>query len=254
MTEPPPGAGSDPSMLTSTARRDGDTYVIDGGKWFITGADGAAFAIIMAKLDDAGATMFLSDMNAPGIVVERTMTALDTCFPGGHAVVRFDGLRVPADSVLGEAGKGFRYAQVRLSPARLTHCMRWLGAVRRAHDVAIDYAKRRHAFGKRIGDHEGVGFMLADNEMDMHVARLAIWHCAWLLDRGELALHESSRAKVIVSEAAWRVADRCVQVLGGQGVTGETVVARIFADLRAFRIYDGPSEVHRWSIARRILR
>ncbi|HEX6792322.1 MAG TPA: acyl-CoA dehydrogenase family protein, partial [Casimicrobiaceae bacterium] len=254
MTEPPPGAGSDPSMLTSTAKPDGNDYVIDGGKWFITGADGAAFAIIMAKVDGAGATMFLSDMNAAGVVVERTMSTLDECFPGGHAVVRFDGLRVPADAVLGEVGKGFRYAQVRLSPARLTHCMRWLGAVRRAHDVAVDYARRRHAFGKRIGDHEGVGFMLADNEMDMHVARLAIWHCAWLLDQGELALHESSRAKVIVSEAAWRVADRCVQVLGGQGVTNETVVARIFADLRAFRIYDGPSEVHRFSIARRILR
>ena len=254
MTEPIPGAGSDPSMLTSTATRDGGDYVINGAKWFITGADGAAFAIIMAKADDAGATMFLSDMNAPGIIVERAMDALDECFPGGHAVVRFDGLRLPADAVLGEVGKGFRYAQVRLSPARLTHCMRWLGAVRRAHDVAVDYAKRRQAFGKRIGDHEGVGFMLADNEMDMHVARLTIWQCAWLLDRGELALHESSRAKVIVSEAAWRVADRCVQVLGGQGVTNETVVARIFADLRAFRIYDGPSEVHRYSIARRILR
>jgi alkylation response protein AidB-like acyl-CoA dehydrogenase len=254
MTEPPPGAGSDPSMLLSTATRDGDAFIINGGKWFITGAQGAAFAIIIAKVEDAGATMFLSDMNTPGIFVERTMDTLDECFPGGHGVVRFDGLRVPADSVLGEVGKGFKYAQVRLSPARLTHCMRWLGAVRRAHDVAVDYARRRQAFGKPIGEHEGIGFMLADNEMDMHVARLAIWHCAWLLDQGDLALHESSRAKVIVSEAAWRVADRCVQILGGQGVTHETVVARIFADLRAFRIYDGPSEVHRWSIARRILR
>jgi alkylation response protein AidB-like acyl-CoA dehydrogenase len=254
MTEPPPGAGSDPSMLLSSAERDGNHYVIHGGKWFITGAQGAAFAIIMAKVDDAGATMFLSDMNAPGIVVERTMDTLDECFPGGHGVVRFDGLRVAPDAVLGEVGKGFKYAQVRLSPARLTHCMRWLGAVRRAHDVAVDYARRRHAFGKSIGEHEAIGFMLADNEMDMHVARLTIWQCAWLLDPGDLALHESSRAKVIVSEAAWRVADRCVQILGGQGVTNETVVARIFADLRAFRIYDGPSEVHRWSIARRILR
>jgi acyl-CoA dehydrogenase len=254
MTEPPPGAGSDPSMLATLATRDGDGYTIDGGKWFITGADGAAFAIIMANVEGAGATMFVSDMNASGIVLERSMASLDECFPGGHGVVRFDGVHVPADAVLGALGKGLRNAQVRLSPARLTHCMRWLGAVRRAHDVAVEYARRRHAFGKRIGDHEGVGFMLADNEMDMHVARLAIWHCAWVLDRGELALHESSRAKVIVSEAAWRVADRCVQVLGGQGVTGETVVARIFADLRAFRIYDGPSEVHRFSIARRILR
>jgi alkylation response protein AidB-like acyl-CoA dehydrogenase len=254
MTEPPPGAGSDPSMLAATATRDGDHYVINGSKWFITGANGAAFAIIMANVEGAGATMFLSDMNASGIVLERSMASLDECFAGGHGVVRFDGVRVPADAVLGEVGKGFRYAQVRLSPARLTHCMRWLGAVRRAHDVAVDYARRRHAFGKPIGEHEGVGFMLADNEMDMHVARLSIWHCAWLLDRGDLALHESSRAKVIVSEALWRVADRCVQVLGGQGVTDETVVARIFTDLRAFRIYDGPSEVHRYSIARRILR
>jgi len=254
MTEPPPGAGSDPSMLTTLATPDGDDYVIDGGKWFITGANGAAFAIVMAKMPDQGATMFVCDMNRPGVIIERTMDSLDACFAGGHAVVRFDGVRLPASAVLGEVGRGFQYAQVRLSPARLTHCMRWLGAVRRAHDVAVDYARKREAFGKRLGEHEGVGFMLADNEMDMHVARLAIWHCAWLLDRGDLALHESSRAKVIVSEAAWRVADRCVQVLGGQGVTSETVVARIFADLRAFRIYDGPSEVHRFSIARRILR
>jgi len=254
MTEPAPGAGSDPSMLATVARRDGDDYIINGGKWFITGADGAAFAIIMAKVEDAGATMFLSDMNASGIVLERSMGSLDSCFPGGHGVVRFEDLRVPATDILGEVGKGFQYAQVRLSPARLTHCMRWLGAARRAHDIAVDYARRRQAFGKPIGEHEGVGFMLADNEMDLHVARLATLHCAWVLDQGKLALHESSRAKVIVSEATWRIADRCVQVLGGQGVTDETIVARIFADLRAFRIYDGPSEVHRWSIAKRILK
>ncbi len=254
MTEPPPGAGSDPSMLATTAVREGDDYVINGLKWFITGAEGASLAIVMARLPDGGATMFLADMSSPGIKVERSMDTLDTCFPGGHGVVRFDGLRVPAADILGEAGEGLRYAQVRLSPARLTHCMRWLGAARRAHDVAVDYARRRQAFGRPIGEHEGIGFMLADNEMDMHMARLTIWHCAWVLDQGKLALGESSRAKVIVSEAVWRVADRCVQVLGGQGVTGETVVARIFADMRAFRIYDGPSEVHRWSLAKRILK
>jgi alkylation response protein AidB-like acyl-CoA dehydrogenase len=254
MTEPAPGSGSDPSRLAATATRDGDHFLINGAKWFITGADGAAVAIVMANAEDAGATMFLSDMNAPGIVVERSMVSLDTCFPGGHGVVRFEDLRVPATDVLGEVGKGFKYAQVRLSPARLTHCMRWLGAARRAHDVAAEYARKRTAFGKPIGEHEGVGFMLADNEIDLHVARLAIRHCAWVLDRGDLALHESSRTKVIVSEATWRVVDRCVQVLGGQGVTDETIVARIFADLRAFRIYDGPSEVHRYSIAKHILR
>jgi len=254
MTEPDPGAGSDPSMLQTTAVREGDDYVINGLKWFITGAEGAAFAIIMAKLEDGRATMFLSDMDRPGITVERSMDTLDSCFPGGHGVVRFTDLRVPATDILGELGEGFKYAQVRLSPARLTHCMRWLGAARRAHDIAAAYARRREAFGKRLGQHEGVGFMLADNEMDLHSARLAIWHTAWVLDQGQLGIHESSMAKVIASEAAWRIVDRCVQILGGQGVTGETVVARIFADMRAFRIYDGPSEVHRWSIAKRVMK
>ena len=254
MTEPSPGAGSDPSMLATTARPDGNDYVIDGRKWFITGADGARLGILMAMVPGVGATMFLTDMGVPGIVLERSMDTLDSCFPGGQGVLRFDGLRVPASAILGEVGQGFRYAQVRLSPARLTHCMRWLGAARRAHDVAVDYARQREAFGKPIAQHEGVGFMLADNEMDLHVARLTTLQAAWVLDQGGLGLHESSRAKVIVSEAVWRVADRCVQILGGQGVAHETVVARIFADMRAFRIYDGPSEVHRWSLAKRIVK
>ncbi|WP_018989685.1 acyl-CoA dehydrogenase family protein [Aromatoleum toluclasticum] len=254
MTEPTPGAGSDPSMLQTTAERDGDDYLINGRKWFTTGANGAAFAIIMAKLEDGRATMFLSDTDVPGFVVERSMDTLDTCFPGGHGVVRLDNVRVPAANILGELGEGFKYAQVRLSPARLTHCMRWLGAARRAHDIATDYARRRQAFGKSLGSHEGVGFMLADNEIDIHSARLAIWHTAWVLDQGHLAIHDSSMSKVLVSEACWRVVDRCVQILGGQGVARETTVAAIFADMRAFRIYDGPSEVHRWSIAKRVIK
>lgn len=258
MTEPPPGAGSDPSMLRTTAVKDGDHYVIDGFKWFITGAHGAKFAIIMARVESADpksqATMFLADMDRPGIHVKRAMDSLDTCFPGGHGLVHFEGLRVPESDILGAPGEGFRYAQVRLAPARLTHCMRWLGAARRAHDVATAYAAKREAFGRKLGEHEGVGFMLADNEMDLHTARLAIWHCAWVLDQGHSGKHESSAAKVIASEAIWRVVDRCVQVLGGQGVTHETIVPRIWADVRAFRIYDGPSEVHRWSLARHVMR
>ena len=259
MTEPAPGAGADPSMLQTTARREGDGFVIDGTKWLITGAVGAAFAIIMAKNGDdapgpAGATMFLSPMNAPGIVIERVLDTLDGFMAGGHAVVRLDGLRVPESAVLGRVGAVFRFAQVRLAPARLTHCMRWLGAARRAHDIAVDYARRRTAFGKPIGEHEGVGFMLADNEMDLHQSRLVIWHAAWVLDCGERGTLESSMAKVICSEAIWRVVDRSMQILGGLGVTDDTIVARLFREVRPFRIYDGPSEVHRWSIARRVLR
>ena len=252
MTEPG-GAGADPSMLSTTARRDGKDYVIDGTKWFITGADGADYAIVMARMEDGSATMFLTDMNRTGIVLERNMDAMDRCFTGGHGVLSFQGVRVPAEDVLGEVGKGFRYAQVRLAPARLTHCMRWLGQARRAHDLAVAYAAHRQAFGKKLSEHEGVGFMLADNDMDLQTARLHIWHTAWLLDQGDRCNFESSRAKVVCSEALWRVVDRCVQILGGQGVTAESAVMRIFTDMRAFRIYDGPSEVHRWSMARKIV-
>jgi acyl-CoA dehydrogenase len=253
MTEPAPGAGADPSMLATTAVRDGDEYVINGRKWFITGADGAAFAIVMARMEDGSASMFLTDMDRPGLRLERLMDALDSCFTGGHAVLGLENLRVPAADVLGELGQGFKYAQVRLAPARLTHCMRWLGQARRAHDEALAYARERQAFGKPLGEHQGVSFMLADNDMDLHTARLHIWHTAWLLDQGQKCNFESSRTKVVCSEAEWRVVDRCVQILGGQGVTGERIVARIFSDLRAFRIYDGPSEVHRHSMGRKLV-
>jgi len=254
MTEPSPGAGSDPGALNTTAVLHGNHYIINGTKWFITGADGAGFAIIMAKGEDGNATMFLADMDTPGIEVVRAMNSLDSAFPGGHAVVRFNNLRIPAGDILGEPGKGFRYAQVRLAPARLTHCMRWLGAARRAHHIAAHYANHREVFGQRLVAHEGVGFMLADNEIDIRMSRLAIWHTAWVLDQGARGTTESSIAKVFCSEAIWRVVDRCVQVMGGQGVTDETLVARIFNEVRGFRIYDGPSEVHRWSVAQRVAR
>ncbi len=254
MTEPAPGAGSDPSALKTRAVQDGNHWVINGDKWFITGADGAGFAIIMAAGDDGRATMFLADMQTPGIEVVRAMDSLDQGFPGGHCVVRLRDVRIPAGDILGEPGKGFRYAQVRLAPARLTHCMRWLGAARRAHEIAAAYASKREVFGQVLGQHEGVGFMLADNEMDIRTARLTIWHTAWLLDQGERGGTDSSIAKVVCSEAIWRVADRCVQIMGGQGVTGETLVERIFREVRGFRIYDGPSEVHRWSLAQKIMR
>ena len=258
MTEPPPGAGSDPAALATTATPDGDGYIINGHKWFTTGAVGASFAIIMARMrggpHDGRATMFLADMDQPAIRIERTMDSLDSSFPGGHAVIRIENLRVPAADILGEAGQGFRYAQIRLAPARLTHCMRWLGAARRAQDIALAYAARREAFGRKLGEHEGVGFMLADNDMDIRTSRLTIWHTAWLLDEGARAGTESSIAKVVCSEAIFRTVDRCVQILGGQGVTGETLVERIFKEVRGFRIYDGPSEVHRWSLARNLVK
>ncbi|MEE1543960.1 MAG: acyl-CoA dehydrogenase, partial [Alphaproteobacteria bacterium] len=139
-----------------------------------------------------------------------------------------------------------------LAPARLTHCMRWLGAAQRAHNIASRYAVERQAFGKPLAEHEGVGFKLADNEMDMHITRLATWRACWVMDNDGEARSESSMAKVISSEALFRVVDRCMQILGGMGVTDDTLVERLWREIRPFRIYDGPSEVHRWAIAKRI--
>jgi alkylation response protein AidB-like acyl-CoA dehydrogenase len=255
MTEPAAdgGAGSDPSMMRTTARLDGDHWVIDGRKAFITGADGAAIGILMARTD-AGATMFLIDLPDPAIRIERVLDTIDSAMPGGHSVVAIEGLRVPADQVLGAVGEGFKYAQVRLAPARLTHCMRWLGACARAHEIATQYAVTRQAFGKALIDHEGVGFMLADNLIDLKQAELMIDWCADVLDSGAAGIAESSMAKVAVSEALFRIADRCVQVMGGTGVSGDTIVEQVFREVRAFRIYDGPTEVHKWSLAKRIKR
>lgn len=251
MTEPDGGAGSDPGMMKTTAVRDGDDWVISGRKTFITGAQGAAFGIIMARTEHS-ATMFLADMNTPGIRIERVLDTIDSSMPGGHGVIELDRVRVPADQILGELDEGFRYAQVRLAPARLTHCMRWWGAAERANDVAAEFATKRHAFGKALVDHEGVGFMLADNLIDLKQSELIIDWCADVLDSGQQGGTESSMAKTAVSEALFRVADRCVQILGGTGVSGDTIVEQVFREIRAFRIYDGPSEVHRWSLAKRV--
>jgi acyl-CoA dehydrogenase len=255
MTEPADegGAGSDPSMMQTTAKLDGNHWVINGRKAFITGAQGAKVGIVMAKSED-GACMFLVDLPDPAIRIERVLDTIDNSMPGGHAIIAIDNLRVPADQMLGQSGEGFKYAQVRLSPARLSHCMRWFGAASRAHEIASDYACRRHAFGKPLVDHEGVGFMLAENLIDLKQAELMIAWCAGVLDTGDLGTVESSMTKVAVSEALMRVADRCVQVMGGTGVSGDTIVEQVFREIRAFRIYDGPTEVHKWSLAKKIKR
>lgn len=260
MTEPAElgGAGSDPSMMITTCRRDGNHWVVNGRKAFITGAEGARVGIVMARSEEAdsrgGACMFLVDLPDPAIRIDHVPNTIDTSMPGGHATVTIDNLRVPADQMLGQAGEGFKYAQIRLSPARLSHCMRWLGGCIRANEIAVDYANRRMAFGKPLIDHEGVGFMLAENRIDIRQAELMIDWCAGVLDSGSLGTVESSMAKVAVSEALMRIADRCVQVMGGTGVTDKTIVEQIFREVRAFRIYDGPTEVHKWSLAKTIKR
>jgi acyl-CoA dehydrogenase len=262
MTEPD-GAGSDPGQLATEAvyrpGPDGGEYVINGLKWLITGADGARTWIIMARVAPNphgadGPTLFLCDGDTPGIVLERVMDTMDRNYVQGHGVVRFDNLRLPAAAVLGEVGQALRYAQMRLAPARLTHCMRWLGAAERVQSIAVEHARTRTAFGKPLGEHQGVGFMLADNEIALQQCRLGIWWACWTLDNGAKGRHESSMIKAYVSEELFQVADRCVQVLGGMGISDETPVGMIFSDMRAFRLYDGPTEVHKYAIARQVLR
>jgi len=172
--------------------------------------------------------------------------------PGGHSVVNIENLRCSADEMLGAPGEGFKLAQIRLAPARLSHCMRWLGLGYRAQEIASEYACKREAFRKLLIDHEGVGFKLAENQIDLQQSRLMTFWCAAALDRGERANIESSMAKVAVSEALFNVADKCVQILGGTGVSQDTIVEQFFREIRAFRIYDGPTEVHKWSLAKKI--
>ncbi|UAB79303.1 acyl-CoA dehydrogenase [Erythrobacter sp. SCSIO 43205] len=260
MTEPASegGAGSDPSMMQTTCRLDGNHWVVNGRKAFITGAEGAKVGIVMARSIDpsseGGACMFLVDLPDPAIQIDRVLDTIDNSMPGGHAVITINDLRIPADQMLGDAGEGFKYAQVRLAPARLTHCSRWLGLAIRAQEIATDYACRRQAFGKPLVDHEGVGFMLAQNKIDLQACELMIDWCAGVLDTGDLGTTESSMAKTFVAETLFQIADRCVQCMGGTGVTGDSIVELLFREVRAFRIYDGPTEVHKWSLAKKIKR
>jgi acyl-CoA dehydrogenase len=258
MTEPDDGAGADPSLLRTAARADGDDFVIDGRKWLITGVPGAALNIVMARTFDAGghdigASMFLVDIDAPGFRVVRQLDTIDAVSPGGHAVVEFEGVRVPRSAVLGELGQGLRNAQVRLGPARLTHCMRWLGAARRSLEIAARRARERRAFGKTLGEHQAVAWMLADSDLDLRASRLLIQEAAWRIVRGEKARRETSACKVFVAEAVNRVIDRAIQICGALGLSADLPLARFYQEARAFRIYDGPSEVHRMVVARSVL-
>jgi acyl-CoA dehydrogenase len=255
MTEPASenGAGSDPSMMQTSAKLDGNQWVINGRKAFITGAEGAKVGIVMAKSED-GACMFLVDLPNPAIKIERVLDTIDSSMPGGHAIISIENLRVAPEHMLGESGEGFKYAQIRLAPARLTHCMRWHGACTRAHEIAVAYACKRQAFGKPLIDHEGVGFLLAQNMIDLKHTELMIDWCAQVLDSGDLGTAESSMTKTHVAETLFQIADRCVQVMGGTGVSQDTIVEQVFRELRAFRIYDGPTEVHKWSLAKKIKR
>jgi len=255
MTEPAPGAGSDPTMLLTRAERRGDAWVINGRKWFTTGARGAAFAIVAAVTDPAagarlGTTLFLVNADTPGFTVGRAIPTMGGGGLGGHCEVTLTDCRVSDTQVLGRVGEGFALMQARLGPARLTHCMRWLGAANRSLDIATEYVRHREAFGKRLSEQQAMQWMLADSLIELHAARLMVLEAACKLDRGDTARSETSMCKVFVAEAVGRVIDRCVQMCGAKGYSRDLPLERFYRDVRAFRIYDGPSEVHRMVIAR----
>ncbi len=257
MSEPHPGAGSDPDALATTAVRDGSGWRIDGHKRFTSGATFASFAIVMARTradreSPAGATMFLVPMDTPGVRIGNPIHTVDSYLPGGHPNVHFDGVHVPGSAILGEAGLGFKYAQVRLGPARLTHCMRWLGLARRAMDIMLDRANTREIFGAHLSQLGIAQDMIAQSVIDIETSDAIIAKCAALLAvdaKAGSAL--SSVAKVHVSEAVYRVIDRAVQLCGGDGVSDGLPLAQYLNEVRPFRIYDGSTETHKWAIARR---
>jgi acyl-CoA dehydrogenase len=255
MTEPPPGAGSAPAALTSTAHKCAGGWLLDGDKHFITGADGAGFAIVMAKSQGPGvpegASMFLIEADNPGWQVGNRMRTIDAGTVGGHCHVQLRGAFVGDDAVLGERGRGFAHAQVRLVPARLTQCMRWPGTARRAHDVALRRASCRELFGAPLGSLGMAQQLIADNEIELVACRALLWQVAAQVAQGVKGTEESPRAKIFISDATGRIVDRAVQLAGGTEVTEESAIGHIYADIRAFRIYDGPSEAHRAAIARR---
>lgn len=259
MTEPHPGAGSDPTALSTVAERVRGGWRVNGEKRFISGALNASFCILMAKNDasedegiPAGATMFIVDMDAPGMRVGKDLHATDSAIEGGHPHLHIEDLFVADDMVLGAPGEGFAYAQVRLGPGRLTHCMRWLGLAKRAHDTALDRADAREIFGSRLL-HLGVAQeLLAQNEIDIETSMSIIERSAALLSQDHRAGERlSSIAKVHCSEAITRVIDRSIQICGGDGVTDQLPLAQYAQEVRPFRIYDGSTETHKWVIAKR---
>ncbi|HET8797171.1 MAG TPA: acyl-CoA dehydrogenase family protein [Thermoanaerobaculia bacterium] len=259
MTEPPPGAGSDPTMMLTRAERVDGGWEITGRKWFATGADGADFAVVIAVTDPHAdrhhrATMFLVPTDAKGYRFVRNVPVMGSHGFGGHGEIDFDRVIVPDSAIVGKTGDGFRLAMVRLGPARLTHCMRWMGVAQRAIDIATQYARERAAFGKNLVEHQSIQWMIADSEIELHASRLMVLEAAWQHENGSEIRHESSICKVFVAEAVNRIIDRAVQICGALGVSGDTPLEDFYREARAFRIYDGPSEVHRMVIARNVLK
>jgi acyl-CoA dehydrogenase len=253
MTEPHPGGGSDPGMIRTRAEKRGADYVIHGHKWFITGAEEASHFILIARTSDDprhGLTAFLFHKDQPGWEITRRIGIMGPEEHGGHCELTFDGLVVSEDNILGGVGRGLKVTQVRLGPARLTHCMRWLGLSKRAVEIARDYAAKREGFGVKLAERESVQMMLGDIAMRIEIGRLLVMKAAWALDQGSFARKEISMAKMHVAKVLHDAADVAIQINGARGYSTDTVLEWIYRYARQARLVDGADEVHKMVLYR----
>lgn len=253
MTEPSPGAGSDPSMMLTTATRNGEKWVINGRKWFITGAGVAQHFLLIAKTSDdrrKGLTAFMFDRDQPGWRIVRRIPIMGPEEHGGHCELEFDGLEIPDENRLMNIGDGLKVAQIRLGTARLTHCMRWLGLARRSLDIAADYVSQREALGAKLAERESVQWLLGEAAMQIEIGRLLVMRAAARLDRGDFARKEISMAKIAVADVLHQAVDTAIQLNGARGYSKDTVLEWIYRYARQARLVDGASEVHRMVLAR----
>jgi acyl-CoA dehydrogenase len=256
MTEPHPGGGSDPTMIRTRAVRRGGGWVIDGRKWFITGAGIARHFIVIARTSDdprRGLTAFVCDRDTPGLTIARRIPVMGPEEHGGHGEIVFESMAIGADQRLMREGDGLKLTQIRLGPARLTHCMRWLGLARRSLAIASPYVAERQSGGRTLATIDSVRAMLADAAMAIDVARLLTLRAAEALDRGEFARREISMAKISAADALQRAADTGIQLLGARGYSTDTPLEWIYRYARQARLVDGASEVHRGVIAGALL-
>jgi acyl-CoA dehydrogenase len=253
MTEPAPGGGSDPTMIRTRAEKKGGKYVIHGRKWFTTGAEGADHFILMARTsDDArkGLTAFLYHKDQPGWRIVRRIPIMGPEEHGGHCELEFDGLEVPEENVLLGVGEGLRLMQVRLGPARLTHCMRWTGFAKRCVEITQDYVAEREGFGIKLADRESVQMKLGEIGQQIQIGRLLTMHAAWMLDQGGRARKEVSMAKVHVADTLHKAADLAIQLQGARGYSKDTIAEWVYRYARSARLVDGASEVHMMVLAK----
>ena len=253
MTEPMPGAGSDPSAMRTRAEKRGDRWVIHGHKWFITGAGIAQHFILIARTSDderKGLTAFLFDRDQPGWQIVRRIPIMGPEEHGGHCELKFDGLEIRDENRLMNVGDGLKVTQIRLGTARLTHCMRWLGMAKRAIEIARDYVAERASFGAKLADHEGVQWMVGEAAMAIEIGRLLVMKAAWKLDQGDFARKEVSMAKVQVADTLHKAVDTALQLCGARGYSTDTPLEWMYRYARQARLVDGASEVHKMVLAR----